>query len=316
MHQPTSTHPADTFDPLAGPFTSAGALAAGLSRWDLGQLLRDSLVRRPLRDLYIPADVPDDLESRAQAASLVIPAHAVAVDRTAAWIWGVDARTPSALDLPPRPEFFVLRGHSRLRRSGLDSGERDLAADDIARVGKILVTVPARASLDLGCRLGAYDALAAMDAFDRAHGISAAVLLPMLPRFRGRRGVVQVRELVPLVDGRVESAGESFVRRAMFEAGLPMPQPQYTVMLHGITYRLDLAYPRLKICIEYDGEEFHDSDEARLRDERRRRRLREAGWTVIVVRKDGFKGPGLEAWLKELRSEIAERSRRGRLKRG
>src|SRR5688500_9351520 len=100
-----------TFDPQAGPFTSAQALAAGVSRWDLSQMVQRCTVRRVLRDLYVPWHVPDTLDHRASAAALVLPAHVVAVDGTAAWVWGVDTRRPWELDVPPPVEFFSLRGH-------------------------------------------------------------------------------------------------------------------------------------------------------------------------------------------------------------
>ena len=54
-------------------------------------------------------------------------------------------------------------------------------------------------------------------------------------------------------------------------------------------YRLDLAYPYHRICIEYDGREFHDGPLQQQADERRRAWLRQHGWTVIVVTVDDLK---------------------------
>ena len=48
----------------------------------------------------------------------------------------------------------------------------------------------------------------------------------MLPRFRRRRGVVQLRELLELVDARIESARESWTWLEIHDAGLPLPEPQ------------------------------------------------------------------------------------------
>lgn len=299
-----------TFDPASGPFTSEQALAAGLTRWELSQLVRRHEVRRVLTNVYVPADEPDTLANRARAAGLVLPTHAVAVDGTAAWIWGVDVRRPSELDVPPRLEFFSLRGHTRTRRKEVAGGVRDLAPRDVVRVHGTRVTVPTRTCLDLACRRRRYEALAALDALARAQGVGQEELLRELPRFRGRRGVVQARELVALVDARSESQGESFVRLAIHDAGLPPPELQHWVMVMGIpTYRLDLAYVRMRICVEYDGEQFHSTPEQVTADERRREWLRGQGWIVIVVRKDGLKGALLDAWLLELRRALDERSR-------
>jgi hypothetical protein len=299
------------FDPQAGPFTSSQALTGGLSRWDLAQLVSHREVRRILTDVYVPWDEPDTLEHRARAVALVLPEHTVAVDRTAAWLWGVDVRRPWQLDVPPSVEFFALRGHTRVRRRQVRSGQRDLAPRDITSVGSVRVTVPLRTALDLACIRGPYEALAALDGFARVHGLSADDMHRELGRYRRRRGVVQARRLVPLVDGRAESAGESFTRLAIADSGLPVPQPQVWVLDGGVaTYRLDLAFPRLKICIEYDGEAFHSTPEQREADRRRRDWLRDQGWIVIVVRKDDFKGAALDAWLRELAEAITERSRR------
>lgn len=70
----------------------------------------------------------------------------------------------------------------------------------------VRVTTPLRTALDLGCLLRAREAIAALDAFARLHGIPTALLTAELPRFKRRRGVRQLRTLVPLVDGRAESA--------------------------------------------------------------------------------------------------------------
>ena len=120
---------------------------------------------------------------------------------------------------------------------------------------------------------------------------------------------MQARRLVPLVDGRIESSGESFTKLAIVDAGLPVPEPQFWVEHRGRRlFRLDLAYPWLKICVEYDGEEFHTSDEQREHDRRRRRWLRDNGWIVIVVTRESFAGDALLVWLRELRNALEGRS--------
>ena len=86
-----------------------------------------------------------------------------------------------------------------------------------------------------------------------------------------RRGVVQLRELAALVDPRAESQGESWTRIEMHDQGLPRPEVNWWVYDHGVPkYRLDLAYPHAKVAIEYDGEEFHTSQEDKQADAERR----------------------------------------------
>jgi hypothetical protein len=123
--------------------------------------------------------------------------------------------------------------------------------------------------------------------------------------------VVQLRCLVPLVDSTVESAGESFTKLAIHEAGLPRPEPQHWVHVrHHKSFRLDFAYPHLKICVEYDGERFHSTDADIESDQMRRDWLRRNGWIVIVVDKASFTAQALDEWTSELRSAIAQRTAR------
>lgn len=65
-------------------------------------------------------------------------------------------------------------------------------------------------------------------------------------------------------------------------AGLPEPVVQYEVREGGILLaRVDLAYPDLRIAIEYEGDG-HRTDKRQWRtDIRRQRDLEDRGWTVI-----------------------------------
>ena len=71
-------------------------------------------------------------------------------------------------------------------------------------------------------------------------------------------GVERVRKLLPLADGRAESPGESWLRWVCHDAGFPPPVPQFEVTCpNGARYRIDLAWPTLRLGLEYDGVEFH-----------------------------------------------------------
>lgn len=284
------------------PFTTAQAEELGFSRKQLRTLQKARVIRRVLRNVYLSIEVPDSPETRAMAAGLVISANAVVCDRTAAWLHCVDVFRYHELDQVPPLETFVLRGNNRTRRPECNGGERDLAAHDICDVFGMAVTTPLRTALDLGCKLRRREALAAIEGFMRVHGITLAQMEGELPRYFRRRGVVQLRQLVAIADGRAESPGESWTRLAIIDAGLPVPEPQYWVMRGGRPlFRLDLAYPHARVCVEYDGREFHEGDEPEANDRKRRKWLRDHGWTVIVVDKDSFTDEALAAWLDELR---------------
>lgn len=80
----------------------------------------------------------------------------------------------------------------------------------------------------------------------------------------------------------VESPKETETRLMIVRAGLPEPVVQYEVREGGILLaRVDLAYPDLRIAIEYEGDG-HRTDKRQWRtDIRRQRDLEDRGWTVI-----------------------------------
>lgn len=254
-----------------------------------------------LRGVYRPRRVADSLAVRCQAAALVMRPFGVVCDRTAAWLHGVDTFDVRELEQLPPLDTFVLRGHSRTRRTGCRGGSRDLTPRDVERVHGVLTTTALRTALDLACSLSERDGVACLDGFMRVCGITREQMEEQLPRYRRRRGVLKLRRLIPLATPLAESPGESWMRMAMIQAGLPMPQPQYWVLDEGRKrYRLDLAYVLAKIAIEYDGRKYHSTKGERAKDERRRKWLRDHGWTVIVVTKDSFTFDEWMAWTREI----------------
>lgn len=290
------------------PFQFGDLSRLGLTRHQLDRLVADGVVRRILRGVYCRADLPDTFELRVQCAGLVLPPHAVLCDRSAAWLWGVDCFDYAEHEFLPRLEVVSVDGHDRTVRSEMYGGRRTLRDDEICTVNGVRVTTPLRTACDLACLRGRNAALAVFDAFRREHGLTCADYQRMLMRFRGRRGVVQARELAPYAVASSESPGESWTRMVIIDAGLPVPTPQVWVHVPGYGWvRLDLAYEHLRIAVEYDGEEHHSTDTDRARDEERREALRQAGWFVIVVRKGDFTGPTSDRWLSELRGALDER---------
>jgi hypothetical protein len=287
------------------PFT---APSAPCSRARLRRAIESREVVRVVRGAYMRADLELTALTRAQAASLVLGDTAVLCDRTAAWVLGVDCFRNAELDDLPPLESCVLRGHEPTERAEVLGRTRDLRPDDIVVIGGVRVTSPLRTAADLLCLLSRREALAAADALMRLHGFRISDLRRLLVRYYRRRGVVQARGLAPLVDGRAESSGESWTRLEIVDSGLCVPQPQWWVNVDGVpTYRLDLAYPRARIAIEYDGEEHHSRPEDRARDERRRAWLRAHGWRIIVLTKHSFTDVAIIAWIGELRTLLAAR---------
>lgn len=283
-HRPPDAHPELPFE---RPFTHLQARESGVSRNVLGRLVRTGLLRRVFPGVYVDSAVPDDQLSRTRALGLILPATAVVTDETAGWVHMVDVDPPGAHVVAPPIHVFQMPGATRIRKSGCAGGERTLAAYDVVVVNGIRTTTMLRTALDMG-RLRSRDrAIAALDGFLRHGDFSRADLLAQVERFRGMRGVVQLRELAPFADGRAESPAESVVRLRCAEAGLPHFEPQVEVRRHGGWLEravLDLANERLRFAVEYDGRAWHTSPEQRSRDRHRRGWLRaEEGWGFAVL---------------------------------
>ena len=292
------------------PFTLGDLPALGLSRKRLRAAVESGEVRRPLHGVYVASVVEDTMELRAAAAALVIRPGSVVRDRTAAWIHGVDVLSWAETEVWPPIETCVAQLCSPSRRAGVDGRTRDLLERDVMEVGGLLVTTPLRTALDLGCHLKRRTALGAIDGLMHEHGLTVADLMQEVPRFRGRRGVRQLRDLLLVADPKRESMRESWVALDIYDAGMPLPSSQHWIEIRGVpTWRLDFAYERHRIALEYDGEEWHArTKEQRDHDKKRRTWLRKNGWTVIIVTKDSMT-PGQPApWLDELAEALRERS--------
>jgi hypothetical protein len=288
------------------PFTSADLDTLGLTRHRLRQLVEAELVRRLVRGAYVRADLELTVELRARTVAAVIPEHQVVRDRTAAWIHGIDTFTYAEHDVPPPIETCALRGSDPCTRVGVDGRTRDLAPEDVMVIEGLRVTTPLRTAMDLGCLLRRREAMAALDAFSRVHDIPKEEMRVAARRYRRRRGVIQLRQLVELVDQRSESARESWTRLAIHDAGLTPPEPQVWIEIDGVpTYRLDLAYRRARVVVEYDGWYDHErTPEQKAHDKARRKWLTDNGWTIIIVRRGDFTGEALDRWLGELRDAL------------
>lgn len=287
------------------PFTRADLAELGLTESDLRCGQRAGEIRTVLRGVFVVSTRGDSLELRASALIKAVPPHQVITDRTAAWLHGVDAHTYGEHDDVPRVETCALRGKAPTTIDAADGRTRDLLSADVMTVHGVRVTTPLRTALDLGCCLRRREAFAAMCAMAREHHLTPEELARALPRYRRRRGVVQLRGLVPLVDTRFESQREAWCFLAVADAGLALPEPQVWVEIDGVpTYRLDLAYKRRRVCLEYDGHDAHSSDEQRAYDRARREWLRAHGWTIIIVCEGGFTGEALDQWIGELRAAL------------
>jgi hypothetical protein len=104
----------------------------------------------------------------------------------------------------------------------------------------------------------------------------------------GRRpGIGALRAALPRVRTGASSRRETWLRLILIDAGLPEPVLDYDVLDDDGRFVacLDLAYPALKIGIEYDGDHHRTDPVQWARDVDRLDRLAEEGWRVIRATK-------------------------------
>lgn len=286
---------------LSAPFTPATATAAGVDRRHRTRLIGEGLLVNPIRGVLHGAQLVDSLDLRLACLRLVIPADAVITDRTAGWLHGASMiLAPGDHLRPPLVSAFQPPG-KRLRNELSASGERGLSDRDVVELAGIRVTTQLRTACDLGRLLSRDAAWAALDSMLRLHAFTCEGLVAEVERFRGYRGVRQLRAFAPLADAGSESFGESVLRLRWYDACLPRPpETQIEVMsAEGSWARLDLGCRDRRYAAEYDGEEFHQESDAE-HDRQRRQWIADAGWTVDVFRKMHVFGRGQDA-LRRLR---------------
>lgn len=286
---------ADAPLPIDRPFTGAEATRLGVPSSLRHRLVDRGLLRPLVRGVFVASHVPDSLRLRVQAVQLVMPPHAVVVDRLAAWIHGVDALPRSAIHQMPDLDVFSVTG-SRVRRPGVASGIRDLERRDVEVIDGLPLTTRLRTACDLGRVLWRFDALGALDGFIRL-GLDQGELLAEVERFRGFRGVRQLRELAPLGDGGAESQPESALRLHWHDADLPRPQTQIWVHDDDGTprFRIDVGREDVRYGAEYFGEEWHGEEQTQHDQDRLMWLMDRRSWVMDVFTKVDVYGSELEA---------------------
>lgn len=148
-------------------------------------------------------------------------------------------------------------------------------------------TTPEWTAIEVARSLRRPRALATLDAALRSGTCDRGSLLRAAAHQAGRRGIVTVRDLIPLADPAAESPMESEARLMMIDGGLPRPTLQYEVIdRNGQRWRLDFAWPEEMVAVEYDGFEFHSDPDALRRDRQKKAALQEMRWSVMSIVSD------------------------------
>ncbi|HET6152159.1 MAG TPA: hypothetical protein VFE15_04340 [Marmoricola sp.] len=274
------------------------AHSAGLDNRRLTRIVDASLLVRPIVGAFHASTLIDCIDLRVACLRLVVPDGCVVTDRTAGWLHGATmVLAPNSHLVVPRVSVFHIPGN-RLRNTLTASGERSLLDRDVVVVQGIRVTTPIRTACDLGRLLHRDSSFAGLDAMLRLGLFSRDSLIDEVGRFKGYRGVRQLRAFAPLADSGSESFGESVLRLRWYSAGLSARPETQVPVTNGRTGQrafLDLGAPESRYAAEYDGEQFHGAAEQAHDSERRAWLRDEAGWIVDVFRREDLFGRSAQA---------------------
>lgn len=280
-------------DGLGGDFSVEDARHAGVGR---SRLRRGDLVApfRGARSIAIPSDdalTPAEAEEadawrRIRAYVPVMPEHAFFVGPTAALIGGV----PLPAGLHDELHVGVLGPRTPPRRPGIRG--RSLSVAGTRRRSGLRLADPATTWATLAPHLGEYDMVAASDyllriprspgdlvPLTRTRAYASRADLELVLSANRWRGAQLLRRALERARTGASSRPETWTRLIIVDGGLPEPELDHDVFdaLGGFVACADLAYPHLRLALEYDGA-VHRDKERFEHDIDRTTRLHEAGW--------------------------------------
>lgn len=267
-------------------FTVTGTGGAGLTH-------KQSLGARyvaPSRGVRRRVETLNDRAYDIRSAAAGCVEGAVVTDIAAATHW--DLPLPWKLqDAGGSVSMGVSPGSARPKRNGVRGRRLLLPSFHVTEHRGLLVTTPARTWLDCAAVVGLSDLVAMGDAILHRGLATPGEFQHLLDWGFRRRGMANVRRAVPILDGRAESPGESWVRTLVVMSGLSAPECNVDV-LDGDRWlaRVDMLWRKERVIVEYDGGG-HLDERQRRRDAERLNALQSAGWRVIVLTADDLKRP-------------------------
>jgi hypothetical protein len=265
-----------------GPFTTAQALASGLTRADL----KGPDYVQVLHGVHAPAFamVPSVRAlTRVRAALLTHPPGAVASHGSAARVLGAPVPTEGV------EHVTVAHEDDRRRRVGVRCHVAALDQRDVEVLRGVRITSPHRLFLDLAQGLSLVDLVVLGDWLVARGRVTTESLTAYCAGAR-TPAADRARRAASYVRDRVESPMETRLRLLLVLAGLPEPEVNSELRDRSgfLLARLDLSWRHAKVAVEYDGRQHLTSTAQWERDVERRNDLAAAGWMVVTVTASGI----------------------------
>lgn len=313
-HPPPMRTPSPLPDPFhEGAFRVAEALRAGVTR---GRL-RGADLERPFRGVRVPRVT--DVVALATAYASVMAPHQCFGGITAARLWGLPIATAWTRDEP-----LVIARPNRTA-PGSFAGTRHIAFDDHRLVQSetlgLRVLGPLATALTLARELDHEALVQVIDALLTPSRWYPGLALPreaeqpyatpeqldaFIERCTGLAGVSALRAAAADARVGVDSRFETITRLLVVEAGLPEPAVHPLVVIDADEWHPDLAYPELRIAIEYEGDGHRDERQWHV-DIDRYARFEAAGWITVRVTRDHMARRGAH-FVERVRAARARRA--------
>lgn len=261
----------------AGVVTGHQLLEAGLTRYQTGLLLSQGVLRRAGRGLYVGTlgNAVDPWEQRLWIAVISAGPGAVAFREAAAAWWSLDG-------CPPGPVEVAIPPGRQTRLRGVRRPSH-LSDKHVTVHRGLPVTTVARTISDLGSTVGECVVERALESALRRKlvSISEVVSLIEATRLNGRAVVRGILARRPEGAPPTESDAETLFLQVARVCGVPEPRRQFVLIIEGRKFRIDFAWPDLRIAVEIDGAEVHSRPGALRSDLLRQNRILLDGWTIL-----------------------------------
>lgn len=294
-----------------GPFLVAEALRAGIG----DGRLRGSDLTMPFH--RVRATSIASVRELAAAYATVMAPHHVYGGITAARLWGLpiaEAWTSEELLVIARPHRTAPGCARGTRHVAVDRGLQRNEMRGLRLLAPMPTALTLARELPHEALVQVLDALLTPSRWYPGLGLPRAAGKPhvtpeelqhFIDSCSRLAGVTALRAAATDARVGVDSRFETITRLLIVEAGLPEPVVHPLVEIDGFDMHPDLAYPELKIAIEYEGDGHRDAGQWAI-DIDRYARMEAAGWTNVRVTRDHMARRGAH-FVERVRAALARR---------
>jgi very-short-patch-repair endonuclease len=265
----------------SGAITAGQLAATGISEGRVRGLIRSGVIERADRGLFVIAGATGDRRQALWLALLRSGGGSFLYRRSAAALWGLDGVDDQGGDAIADEIEVAVPGSMHPRRGAVPR-LTSIRPGDLSVVEGFPVTSVARTLVDLGSAADLAVVERALESGLRKRLTTLRSLdeITRHVRSEGARRLRSVLDLRPAQAPCTESDAETLFVLIVRSSGLPEPRRQYPVILRGRRYRLDFAWPPVRLAAEIDGTAVHGPD-ALEADLLRQNQILLDGWLVL-----------------------------------